>query len=148
MHNRCTSHAHPMRMTLEEALARHPGAETFAFGDGPALCAELLAAVRSGAKTATCGALRDVEAGGEAMPVAGRVDVVLNWDGSPALAVRTVEVFTCRFDEVTRAFAEAEGEGSYEDWRDGHVRFFERDGGWSPDMMLVCERFEMVEDFG
>ena len=137
-----------MRMTLGQALARHPGAETFTFGDGPELSAELLAAVRSGAKTATCSALRDVEGGSEAMPVAGRVDVALDWDGIPALAVRTVEVVTCRFDEVTRAFAEAEGEGSYEDWRDGHVRFFERNGGWSPDMMLVCERFEMVEDFG
>ncbi len=136
-----------MRMTLEEALRRHPGAETFTFGDGPALSAALLAAVRSGAKTATCGALRDFEAG-EAMPAAGRVDVALGWDGTPALAVRTVSVERVRFDAVTREFAEAEGEGSYEDWRAGHVRYFERNGGWSEDIMLVCERFEMVEDFG
>ena len=148
MHIPCTGHAHGMRMTLGEALARHPGAQTFTFGDGPALSAALLAAVRSGAKTATCGALRDVAAGGKAMPVVGRRDVALDWDGTPALVVETVSVEIMRFDAVGRAFAEAEGEGSFADWREGHVRFFERNGGWSADMMLVCERFEMVEDFG
>ena len=137
-----------MRLTLEQALRRHPGAATFTFGDSQALCDELLAAVRTGSKTATCGALRDVEAGGEAMPVEGRVDVALNWDGTPALAVRTVDMFICRFDAVTRDFAQAEGEGSLDDWREGHMRYFERNGGWSPEMMLVCERFETVEDFG
>ena len=135
-------------MTLDEARARHPGAETFTFGDGPALCAELLALVRAGTKTATCGALRDYEAEGEALPEVGRRDIALDWDGTPALVIETVEVFTCPFDEVPEGFAEAEGEGTYEEWRAGHVRYFERNGGWSEDMTLVCERFRMVEDLG
>jgi uncharacterized protein YhfF len=135
-------------VNLADILARHPGAQTFRFGDGPELCAELTGLVVAGRKTATCGALRDVEAGGEPMPVVGRRDVALTWDGAPAVVIETTEVRVCRFDEVDRAFAEAEGEGGYEGWRAGHVRFFERNGGWSEDMMLVCERFRVVEVIG
>ena len=138
-----------MRMTLGEALRRYPGAETFCYGDSQALSDEIVALVRAGRKTATCGALRDFEAGGEAMPTVGRRDVALGWDGAPALAVETLEVEVRRFDEVDEAFAMDEGAfGGLADWREGHRRYFERNGGWSPDMMLVCERFRMVEHFG
>ncbi|MEO1277180.1 MAG: ASCH domain-containing protein, partial [Pseudomonadota bacterium] len=43
----------------------------------------------------------------------------------------------------------AEGENdSLEGWRADHRAYFERNGGWSPDMMLLCERFRVIEDFG
>jgi uncharacterized protein YhfF len=132
---------------FDDMRARYPGAETFTFGDGPELCAELLALVRAGRKTATCGALRDFGANGEPLPKQGRRDIALNWDGTPALVIETLAVDTCRFDEVTEDFALAEGEShDYAGWRDGHIDYFTRNGGWSPDMMLVCERFRMVED--
>jgi uncharacterized protein YhfF len=135
-------------MTLEEALKRYPGAETFKFGDGPELSAWLLKLVRSGAKTATCGALQSFLDDGDALPVLGRRDIVLEWDGRPALVIETVEVSQCRFDAVEADFALAEGENdSLEGWRRDHRMFLERNGGWSPDMMLVCERFRMIEDF-
>lgn len=50
-------------MTLEEAMTRYPGAETFTFGDSRALCEALLALVRAGMKTATCGARREFGGG-------------------------------------------------------------------------------------
>ena len=133
-------------MTRKDVLSRYPGAETFTFGDSRALCDEILPLVRSGAKTATCGALRDYEDGSEPMPVAGRRDIALDWDGAPAAVIETTSVEIMRFDEVGEAFALAEGEfASYEEWREGHVRYFERNGGWSADMKLVCERFRLVE---
>ena len=135
-------------MTIEELRKRYPGATTFRFGDGPELCSELLRLVRSGAKTATCGAARDFGEGGEPMPTVGRRDVALKWDGTPALVIETTEVTRRRFDEVSEGFALAEGEGSFAEWREGHIRYFERNGGWSPDMELVCERFRPVEDLG
>ncbi len=136
-------------MTLEEALKRYPGAETFQFGDGRELCDELLALVRIGRKTATCGAQRDFGESGEAMPVVGRRDIALDWDGAPALVVETVEVTERRFCDVGSDFALAEGEDEIlAGWHAGHRRFFERNGGWSAEMMLVCERFRLVEDFG
>ena len=136
-------------MTLDEALARFPEAETFKFGDGPDLSAELIGLVRAGVKTASCGALRDFGADGQAMPVVGRQDICLNWDGTPALVIETVEVTKRRFCDVDADFALAEGEDdTLEGWQEGHRGFFERNGGWEPEMMLLCERFKLVEDFG
>lgn len=118
----------------------------FQFGDSPELADDLLARVLSGQKTATCGALRDIEAG-EPMPQVGRRDVVLDGQGRPACAIETTDVTIRRFCDVDDAFAVAEGEGPYEAWRDGHIRFFERNGGFHPDMELVCERFRLVHIF-
>jgi uncharacterized protein YhfF len=112
---------------------------SFKFGDGPELCAELIALVRAGAKTATCGALRDLEPGSDDMPVVGRQDIAL---------IETVEVTLRRFCDVDADFALAEGEDdSLSGWQAGHRAYFERNGGWEPEMMLVCERFRLVRDF-
>lgn len=126
---------------------RYPGAVRFTFGDSPELCAHLLELVRSGRKTASCGALRDFTAGGEALPQPGRHDIALNWDGTPALVTETVSVTRCAFSAVDEEFALAEGENkSLSDWRAAHQAYFERNGGFAPDMMLVCERFRLIED--
>lgn len=135
-----------MAMTLEEALAKYPGAETFCFGDNRALCDRLLALVRSGTKTATCAALRDFDSG--PMPVVGRRDITLDWDGAPALATETIEVTQRRFCDVDADFALAEGEdATLAGWQAGHRTYFERNGGWFPEMPLICERFRLIEDF-
>lgn len=125
---------------------RYRNAVQFSFGDSPELADELLALVLSGKKTATCGAL-GVFGPDEPMPVVGRRDVVLDGRGKPACIVETVAVTEYRFDDVPEDFAVAEGEGSYDDWRAGHITYFTRNGGWSGDMMLVCERFRLVEVF-
>lgn len=138
-------------MTPAERIAalkeRHPGAVTFTFGDSRALCDRLLSLVRSGAKRATCGALRDFADGAEALPQVGRRDIALDWDGAPALVIETTEVTVRRFREVEDDFALAEGEDTtLAGWQEGHRAYFGRNGGWSPDMELVCERFRLVED--
>ena len=136
-------------MTLEEAKARFSDAETFTFGDNRVLCDRLLALVRSGKKTATCGARRDFMPGGEPMPLKGRRDIALDWDGYPALVIETLNVSICRFCDMGMEFALAEGENDDLDgWRRDHRDYFERNGGWDPEMELVCERFRLVEDFG
>ena len=128
----------------------YANAVTFSFGDNPALCDELLALVLAGKKTATCGALSGYAPapGGEAMPVVGRRDVVLDGQGRRAAVIETVEVTIRRFDEVDEQFAYDEGEGdrSYAYWRDAHERYLARNGGFSPDMMVVCERFRLIEE--
>ena len=124
----------------------YPGAGTFKFGDNPDLCARLLRLVRDGKKTATCGAARDFDAEPEAMPVKGRCDIACEWDGAPALVIRTVEVTRRRYCDVDAEFALAEGENdSLEGWRKDHKAYFKRNGGWHPEMELICERFELVE---
>ena len=136
-------------VTLDSLKARYPDAETFTFGDGPTLCAELLSLVRSGRKTATCEALRSFVDGGEAMPEVGHRDIALNWDGTPALVIETTEVTIRRFSEVDESFALAEGETEdLAGWQQGHQTYFARNGDFDPDMELVCERFRLVEDLG
>lgn len=125
--------------------AQKMGQVSFTFGDSRALNAELLALVRSGRKTATCGALRDFGEGGEAMPEVGCRDIALDWDGRPALLIETLEVSILSFCDVSEEFALAEAEGDFEAWRRGHEAYFARNGGFDPQMMLVCERFRLVE---
>lgn len=117
----------------------------FTFGDSRELCDRLLSLVRAGKKTATCGALRDFSEGGEVLPEIGRRDVALDWDGNPSLLIETMEVTIRRFRDVSEDFALAEGEGDFEDWKAGHIAYFTRNGGFDPDMELVCERFRLVE---
>jgi uncharacterized protein YhfF len=120
---------------------------TFSFGDSPEMADELLALVIAGRKTATCGALRDYGEGKEPLPVVGRRDIVLDGQGRRAAVIETVSIELKRFDEVDAEFAAAEGEGdlSYGYWREAHEGYFSRNGGFSPDMVLVCERFRLVE---
>lgn len=134
-------------MTLHDLKKRYPGSTTFKFGDSPELCGELVALVRSGKKVATCTALREIEGEGEAMPVIGRRDIALNWDETPALVIETESVAIKRYCDVGEGFALAEGENdSLAGWREDHRDYFERNGGFDPEMMLVCERFRLIED--
>ncbi|WP_171122605.1 MULTISPECIES: ASCH domain-containing protein [unclassified Ruegeria] len=134
-------------MTLKDVLTRYPGAQTFKFGDSAPMSAELLGLVRAGRKTATCGALRDYPEGSAETPVVGRRDIALEWDGRPALVIETLEVTVSRFCDMTEAFALAEGENeTLEGWREDHSRYFERNGGFDPEMELLCERFRLIED--
>lgn len=122
--------------------------ERFAFGDSPEMADELLALVLAGTKTATCSALSEHEAEGDPIdPTVGDRSVVLDGRRRPACMIETSEVAIRRFDEVDAAFACDEGEGdrSLAYWRSEHERFCGRHGVFSEDMLLVCERFRLVE---
>lgn len=121
---------------------------SFTFGDSRALCDRLIGLVRAGRKTATCGSLRDFTEGGEAMPVVGAQAIALDWDGQPALLIETTSVEILKFRDVPEDFALAEGENATRaDWARDHAAFFARNGGFSEDMALVCERFRLVRSF-
>lgn len=119
----------------------------FAFGDSPALADELLALVLAGRKTATCCSLRQYEAEGWKIPKPGGRWIVLDGAKHPRCVVETTGIATKRFDAVDAQFAHDEGEGdrSYAYWRAAHENYFQRQGLFSPDMLVVCERFRLVE---
>jgi len=123
-----------------------PDAVRFAFGDSPELADELLALVIAGQKTATCSALREYPEGHPERPTVGRRDIVLDGAGRPRAVVETLEVTIRRFDEVDAglAFDEGEDDRSLDAWRRAHEAYFARNGGFSPDMLLLCERFKLV----
>ena len=127
----------------------YAAAVTFSFGDSPEMADELLALVLEGRKTATCGRASDFGPGKAELPMVGRRDVILDGQGRPAAVIETEEVTFRRFDEMDEDFARDEGEGfgTLAEWREGHRDYFERNGGYAPDMTLVCERFRLVEKF-
>ena len=112
---------------------------------------ELVELVLAGQKRATAGALWSYEAEGEAIPAVGDFSVVTEWSGVARCVIRTIAIEIMPFDEVTEEFAatEGEGDGSLEYWRRGHWAHFTREAELSgrmptPDMPVVCERFEAV----
>jgi len=117
--------------------------ETFSFGDGPDLTNRLLELVLSGTKRATCWA----ESQGLLSVEVGKMMVALDGQRVPKAILRTTELTRRRFDEVDEAFAYDEGEGdrSLQYWREAHTSYFSGLGRYAPDMMLWCERFEVVE---
>jgi uncharacterized protein YhfF len=132
----------------KEALARYPGAVSFRFGDSAALNAEELSLVVSGRKTVTCDAVAGFEQRGEAQPEPGRVDIALNWAGQPVAAIRTVSVNFMPFDEMTEALIPDQGEfRDLAHWRAGYEAYLRRAGLFAPDVMMLVERFEVVEVF-
>ena len=112
----------------------------------PDLANRLLELVLSGTKRATCWA----ESQGLLSAEVGKLMVVLDGQGVPKAVLKTIELTKRRFDEVDEAFAYDEGEGdrSLQYWREAHARYFSRLGRYTPDMMLWCERFELVERIG
>ena len=117
---------------------------SFAFGDGPALADELLDLVLRGVKTATCSTEDEPDTS-----TPGERWIVRDGRGTPRCVIETLEVSYRRFDEVDAAFAHDEGEGdrSLGYWREAHRNYFGRLGKFSEDMMLMCERFRLVEVF-
>jgi uncharacterized protein YhfF len=118
---------------------------TFAFGDSPELADELLGLVVKGIKTATCSTVDEPNT-----PTPGEHWVVLDGRGEPRCVIESTEVAYRRFNEIDAAFAYDEGEGdrSLAYWRIAHRAYFSRLGRFSEDMMLMCERFRLVEVFG
>ncbi|TDB72774.1 ASCH domain-containing protein [Micromonospora sp. KC721] len=127
----------------------------FAF-PGP-LRDRLVAAVLSGAKTATTSLLPDYEADGEPLPVVGARSVVVDSDDRPVAVVETTEVRIVRLGDVDLDHARDEGEGydSVAAWRAGHEAYWHgpdyRQWRGDPeftvddDMPVVLERFRVVE---
>ncbi|MEV7524780.1 ASCH domain-containing protein [Streptomyces sp. NPDC091371] len=118
---------------------------------------KLVAAVLSGAKTATTGLLAGYEAEGEPLPEPGQRRALLDSTGCPVAVLEVTDVRVVRLGEVDLAHALAEGEGyaSVAEWRTSHERFwhgarsreFLGDPGFTvgDDTPVVTERFRLVE---
>ena len=120
------------------------GLRSFAFGDSPDLADELLELVLKGVKTATCSTEDEPN-----LSTPGERWIVLDGRRDPRCVIESTEVVFRRYSEVDATFAHDEGEGdrSLAYWREAHRRYFGRMGRFSEDMMLMCERFRLVEIF-
>ncbi|GAP77479.1 MULTISPECIES: ASCH domain-containing protein [Brachybacterium] len=122
--------------------------EAWAFGATPEHADGLLRLVLEGVKTGTASSLCDYEADGDPLPEVGELSIILDGSGAPRAVLETTEVVTVPFDQVTGEHAHAEGEGdrTLAAWRQIHERFWTEhsDGGFAPDIPVVCERFRLI----
>ncbi|WP_166416848.1 ASCH domain-containing protein [Cochlodiniinecator piscidefendens] len=136
-----------MNDEIEDLNDTYPGAGTFKFGDSEKRCNRLISLVREGKKTANCDALSVFGDDEAALPQVGRCDIATTWDDVPALVLKTTGVKQIRFCDVTEDMALADGENdSLAGWQQTHKAYFERNGGFDPEMILVFEHFELIEN--
>jgi len=131
-------------VSVSDIPEKYRDLRSFAFGDSPALADELLDLVLSGVKTATCSTEDEPNTSSP-----GERWIVLDGRGTPRCVIESLEITYRRYSEVDAAFAHDEGEGdrSLAYWRSAHRNYFGRQGKFSEDMMLMCERFRLVEIF-
>jgi uncharacterized protein YhfF len=129
-------------VSLSAVPEKYRSLRSFAFGDSPALADELLDLVLKGVKTATCSTEDEPNTSAP-----GERWIVLDGRGMPRCVIETTEVSYRRYNDIDAAFARDEGEGdrSLAYWRKAHRQYFGRQGKFSEDMMLMCERFRLVE---
>lgn len=123
------------------------------YGDSKVKSDQLVRLICGGSKRATSSLYWAYEHDGEELSKPGDVEIVIDYDGSPAAFIRFTDVGVVPFGEVSAEFAAAEGEGdgSLEGWRREHWDFFSRECngiGRTPDetMPVVCCNFELVRE--
>ncbi|KXH62001.1 hypothetical protein CSAL01_01007 [Colletotrichum salicis] len=131
------------RVSAELNTTLSPPEDVTAFGDNPALKDELLGLLLQGKKTSTTN-----------WPIpetlhwsVGDLSVILDGKGEPRAIIKTTSFERCKFRDVREDLALAEGEGTYQEWRDGHIRYFKRSEDskeFSEDVEVLCEWFEVV----
>ena len=120
--------------------------DAFQFGASADWLADL---VVEGKKTATTSGFVFYELEKEDIPQAGEYYIVLSGQEEPVAVIQIQSVEVVPMNEVTEEFALAEGEGDYRFWWEAHEKFFtellkEYDIEFSPNMLVVCERFKKV----
>jgi len=118
--------------------------ESFSFGDNAAMEDESLELVLKGRKTATSWAATHGVLEGEEV---GQRMIVKDSLERPRVIIETTELTLRPFKEVDESFAHDEGEGdlSLEYWRKEHKAYSTREGVFSEDMKVYCQRFRVVE---
>lgn len=108
--------------------------------------------VMHGEKRATAGLLAlDYDEQDEAVEQVGELLALVDDDGEAIATLRVTDVVVRRFADVPWKFAQAEGEGftSIEHWREGHRRYWSRDGvAVDDDTRVVCVEFDVVDALG
>lgn len=120
--------------------------ETLQFGEKANL---LASSVMNETKIATFLSYLLYEIEGNPLPKIGDYQIALNNQNDPLAILKSYAIDIYPFNEVPLDFALAKGEGTYEEWKEVHVAFFNRilpqyNLEFTEDMLTVCTRFEKV----
>ncbi len=102
-----------------------------------------------GAKRATAGLVSEYEAQNETVEFPGERLVLVDDDLRAVATLVVTSADVVRFADVPWEFAQAEAEGdtSIEEWRDGHRRFWASEGtNVDDDMLVVLVRFALASE--
>ena len=130
----------------EEKIENDVKVRAYRFGDTPDELAQL---VVDRVKTATCNALKLYELNNRPLPQCGDYNIILNKEFNPVCVIQITSVTIKKYDEIDEQFAIAEGDGSYKNWDEIHVRFFTEQLGlfnepFHRQIELVCQSFKVV----
>jgi uncharacterized protein YhfF len=112
---------------------------------------ELIALILKGIKQATAGTLEwDYKANNEPIETVSEKLAVINSDGLHVATIEATRVEVVRFADVPDEFALAEGEGdlSGDDFREGHLRYWSRQGLTITDETEIVLLYFKLVDFG
>ena len=131
----------------DDAASLRPPA--FAFGDGPDMSDRLAKLVLDGEKSATSAWLASYEAEGIDIPEVGDLSIMCDGADRPLALLRTADVRKIPFADVGPEIAQAEGEGTLDEWKAEHRDFFARECAalgieFDPEGEVVVEFFEVV----
>ena len=133
----------------EEAIRRFY--EVFQIGNSPEAADEGATLIKQGVKTATSSLLWTYQATNKPLPAVGSLSIVIDGRGHPVCVVETMAVEMKGFADVDAAFAYDYGEWdrTLETWRAycwafNAPRCHALGKAPTPEMPLVCERFQVV----
>jgi len=131
----------------DDAASLRPPA--FAFGDGPEMSDRLAKLVLDGEKSATSAWLASYEAEGIDIPEVGDLSIMCDGADRPLALLRTADVRKIPFADVGPEIAQAEGEGTLDEWKAEHRDFFARECAalgieFDPEGDVVVEFVEVL----
>lgn len=117
--------------------------ESFSFGDSKEMSEQLLKLVIDGKKTGTSWAAIHGDCG----TIVGKQMIITDYDKKPVILIETTSLERKKFNDVDKDFARTEGEGdlSLDYWRKEHKDYFTREGSYSNNMEIFCQRFKIVK---
>lgn len=125
--------------------------DAFGFGGQGAIAEELAALVLAGNKRATASLPAEYTCFSEAIPRTGDLSIILDGVGNPVAIIERIFVEVVPFAMVSAEFAarEGKGDGSLENWRKAHSRYFGQvrvrlGGQLERDTPVLCQSFKVV----
>jgi uncharacterized protein YhfF len=119
---------------------------SFSFGKTPEIANDRLSRVIAGVKTATSEpASSYVAVDDPERPKVGKRFIVLDGEGRPGAVIEIIQIETVRYDKVDESHAKAEGYSSLAEWANVHQSDYLRDGAIAPEMLVICQTFQLVE---
>ncbi|MCI1675713.1 MAG: ASCH domain-containing protein [Ancrocorticia sp.] len=122
---------------------------TFSFGATREQADRLCQLVCDGVKTATSGWFDSFEREAIPLPRVGELAILCDGQGNPRALIRETAIRYIPFDDVGPDVAQAEGEGTFEEWLDTHEQFFRDECAtlgltFNPHGDVVVEYFETL----